>query len=425
MIQAYNYMQQSLPVKRNVKYPVSKRSELKKVYDDIVSLSKRSPLYKVNLSKENQEYTFGVKESALALKAKIGDMADPKVSGFKSKTVVVSDEKALAAKLLSENTEGIPDHIVFQVNNLASVQINRGRELLNTSKGLPSGEYKFNAIIGDETYSLAFEHETRKENKDTLRNFAEFLNRSIPGISAVVEDGTVKDYSRLTLASDTSGRFGDKRFVFEDTDIYNEGITEFFGMNRMEKAPSYAKFELNGVDKQTATNAFTLENTLHINLLNPSEQSISLKIVPDQGKILNSVMEVFTTFNGLIKIAKNRTEDSKDHYKATKLIGEMKSLENVYQEELSACGLKAAEDGSIYLEDSLAVQAAEDGGMESLFTRENGFIARLLDKAETIAINPMEYLDKTIVTYPDSNKSGYRNPYVTSMYSGMFFNSYC
>lgn len=425
MVQAYNYMLESLPINRNAKYPVSKKNELKKVYNEIVSLSKRSPLYKINLSKENQEYTIGVKEVALALKAKIGDMSDPEVSGFQSQTVSISDSRVLSAKLLNSDVSGLPLNIEFDVKSLADVQVNRGKELLTISKGLPSGEYNFEARIGDERYSLSFIQETRSENLDTLNRMADFLNQSVPGINASVEKGDSRDYSRLMIASDLSGRFGDKRFVFEDTDLYNTSIIDFFGMNRMEKAPSLAKFTLNGIDKQTATNTFTLENTLKINLKNSSDQTVNVRIVPDSEKVLTAVDDVLSSYNNLIKLAKDRTLSTKEHYKANKLMDEMKGLENIYKDELSSCGLCATEDGTLKLEDSLAVQSVEDGGMENLFTRENGFIARLLSKAESIAINPMEYLDKTIVTYPNSQKVEFSNPYVTSMYSGLFFNSYC
>lgn len=425
MVHAYNYMLESYPVKKDTKYPVSKKSELKKVYDDIVNLSRRSPLYKINLSKENQTYTIGVKESALALKSVLHEMENSEVSGFTSKTVTVSDERVLSAQLLSEQTDGLPKVIELQVNALAAVQINRGRELLNTSRGLPPGEYRFRAKIGDENYSLSYVQEDRQENINTLTRMADYLNQNLSGINAMVDKGSSKDYSRLTIVSDLSGRFGDKRFSFEDTDIYQEGVVDYFGMNRMDKAPNLAWFELNGVDKQTATNTFTLENSLRISLNSTSEKPVTVKIVPDREKILTAVDSVLDTYNGLIRLAKDRTLGSKEHYRAGKLINEMKGLEQIYHDELEACGLKASEDGTLSLEEPLASQAAEDGGLESLFTRNNGFITRLLDKAENIAINPMEYLDKTIVTYPNNEKNTYRNPYVTSMYSGLFFNSYC
>jgi len=425
MVQVYNYMLQSEPLTRLVKQPANRKSELKKVCDNIVNLSKRSPLYKINLTKENREYTIGVKETALALKAKLGGMLVSENSGFQSKTVIVSNDQVLSAKLMSEDTEKFPEAVTFSVNSLASVQVNRGKDLMQSSRGLQQGEYDFDATIMDQIYSLTYTQEDRTDNLTTLKNMADFLNESVPGINALVEKGNSADYSCISVVSDMTGRIGEKNFSFEDNDIYRVGVVDFFGLNRMEKAPSFAKFELNGIEKQTATNTFTLENTLRITLNNSGEQPVTVRIVPDSEKILTAVDSVLNTYNNLIKLAKDRTLDNKEHYRATKLMSEMKGLETIYKEELDACGLKASEDGMIHIEDSLAIQAAEDGGMESLFTRENGFIARLLDKAEAIAINPMEYLDKTIVTYPNTDKISFRNPYVTSMYSGLFFSSYC
>lgn len=425
MVQVYNYMTESLPVKKDGKYPVSRRSDNRKVYDRIVNLSKSMPVYKINLTKENREYTIGIKETALELKRAINNMADPEVSGFNSKSITISNEKVLSAEFMNGNTDDLPDNIQFNIKSLASVQINKGRELLKTSRALHTGEYKFKARVDEDIYKLIYVQKDRTENNETLLNVAEYLNNSVPGINALVEKGSSKDYTRLTILSDISGRYGEKKFMFEDMDDYEQGIVDFIGMNRTDKASAPAEFDLNGVAKQTATNIFTLDNALRISIHERSDQPVNLRIVPDSEKILDSVDTVLTVFNKIVKLAKDRTLDSKEHYKAEKLINEMKSLENVYNEELSACGISASEDGRLHMEDSLAVQAAQDGGMESLFTRENGFMARLLDKTESIAINPIEYLDKTIVTYPDNEKKLFRNPYMTSIYTGLFFNSYC
>lgn len=425
MIEAYSYITGNRPVKLDKKYPVSKRSELKRVYDTIVRLNKSEPFYKINLSKENKEYTIGVKEAAIALKQKLQDMADPQVSGFHKKKVSVSDERILSAQLLEEDTEGLPAMVQLKVNNLASVQVNRGKELLMISRALKPGGYEFKVRVMDETYSLSYYQGERVENQYALKQMAEFLNQSMLGINALVEKGSSKDYGRLSIIADTSGRFGDKKFVFEETESYGEGIVDFFGLNRMEEAPAFAHFTLGGMDKQTATNAFTLENKIHITLHESSEQPVTLKVVSDSNSIMKAVDSVLTSYNSLVRLAKDRTQYHEEHYKAGKLINELKNLQEGYRDELEACGLKVTTDGDFVLEDSLAIIASEDGGMESLFTRENGFIARLLEKSEAITINPLEYLDKTIVTYPDFNRNIFRNPYVTSMYSGLFYNSFC
>lgn len=425
MIQAYNYMLESFPLIREAKYPVNKRSDLKRVYNHIVNLNNHSPLYKVNLTKENQEYTIGVKEAALALKLKLSEMMAPETSDFDSKAVSVSNGEILSAELIDEDISKLPEDIQIKVKTLASSQVNRGKELYDFSHSLPSGEYNFTANVLGESYHLTYEHPKRIENQLTLKNVAEYLNKSINGIKAVVEKGSSEDYSRIAIVSERSGKIGDVNFVFEDMDLFKEGVVSFLGLNRIDQPPVNTSFELNGVEKQITGNAFTLENTLLINLHQVKEEAVQVKIVPDKEKIISAVESVLEVYNRLIRLANDRVLDNKEHYRARKLINEMEGFEKLYHEELSACGLYALEDGTLKLDEALAIQAALDGGMESLFTRENGFVARLLDKADAIAINPLEYLDKTIVTYPNTDKSPYRNPYITSMYSGLLFNSYC
>jgi flagellar hook-associated protein 2 len=277
----------------------------------------------------------------------------------------------------------------------------------------------------DQEYNLNFIHESRMENRDALKKVAEFMNMAVPGVNATVEKGSSADYGRIVIVSEQSGKYGEPALDFFDTDLYKTGLVEYFGLDRVDTPSSTAEFTINDVRRQTSTNTFNLEGKLRITLNGTSEEPVTLRIVPDSEKILSSVETVLNTYNRLIRIAQNRTRDDKEHYRATKLISEMKSLENVYAEEMEACGIKSDEKGYLSLDDSLAVQAAIDGGMESLFRRENGFITRLMDKAESIAINPMEYLDKTVVTYPDKENKTFNNPYVTSMYSGLFFSSYC
>jgi flagellar hook-associated protein 2 len=426
MVPVYNYILESYPVKREVMYPAHKRSELRRVYNSIVNQSRRSPLYKINLSKDNQAYTFGIKETAIELKTKLSRMEDPVAAGFSSKSVYVSDEKVLFAKLLKEDTEGLPEDMTFRVNSLASVQINSGKELLLVSKGLAPGNYEFNARIMDQHYKLNYIHENRVENSEALRRMAEFVNMAIPGVNATVEKGSNDEYGRIVIISEQAGRNGEPAFQLSDS-IYDRmiGVVEYFGMDRVEKSSRTAEFTINDITRQTTTNTFNLEGKLRINLNGTSEEPVSIKIVPDSEKILSSLEQVLDVYNRLIHLAQKRTQEYKEHYRASKLISEMKGLEKIYAEELEACGIMADENGYLNLKDSLAVQAAIDGGIESLFTRENGFIARLKDKAESITINPMEYLEKTIVTYPDRDHKTFRNPYVTSMYSGLFFSSYC
>ncbi|MBH1941188.1 hypothetical protein I5677_09820 [Mobilitalea sibirica] len=425
MLQVYNYMVESYLPKQEIKNHAHKKGELKKVYRNIVDLNKRSPFYKINLSPDNQVYTLGVKESALDLKSKLLSISDEDNSSFNKRTVAVSDDRVINAKLLGEDVTDLPKSIQFKVNRLASSQVNQGKDLFQPSRGLEKGVYDFRAVIKGQAYDLTFIQKEKTDNLDTLTRMAEYLNQSLPDLMASVEQSEKKEYSYLHITADFTGKFGDKSFYFEDEELYREGVVDFFGLNRTIMPGSNSHFYINDVEKQTASNTFHLEGKLQITLKGTSEQDVDVRIVPDSNPIYKQVNSVLSTYNQMLLLAKSRKETSSEHFGASKLINELTNLEKIYEDELIACGLQPQEDGTISIEESLFVQASLDGGMEDLFKRENGFIARIFDKANSIAINPMEYLDKTVVIYPNSSRAGFTNPYITSMYSGLFFSSFC
>ncbi|MGF7142350.1 flagellar hook-associated protein 2 [Anaerotaenia torta] len=425
MSMVYNYLLESYPVKKEILYPVHKRSELKKVYYNIINQNKSSPLYKVNLSKENQEYAFGIKEAALELKSRLSALVQPENPLWASKAVSVSDERVLEASLLQEDTQGLPENMTLAVTSLASPQKNTGKDLMLTSQGLPTGTYEFHVRVGDQNQDLTYLHERKMENQEALTRIAKYLNQTVPGIRVSVEAGGRREYGRLSILSGQAGKNGEPVFEFSDSEAGKTGLAEYFGMNRIEERSIPAGFALNEVSHRTATNVFTLEGKLRITLKAVSEKPVSIRLVSDSERILAETERVLDTYNSMIRLAHNRTRDNEEHYRASRFLNEMKGLEKIFHEELEACGIRADDSGLLSLEDPLAVMAAQDQGMESLFTRENGFIARLMDKAEAIAINPMEYLDKKVLTYPNREARNWPNPYITSMYSGLFFSSYC
>ena len=108
-----------------------------------------------------------------------------------------------------------------------------------------------------------------------------------------------------------------------------------------------------------------------------------------------------------------------------KLLRELKGIIGSSKNELEAAGLNFNQDGAIELDTSLAMQAIEDGDMQKLFSKESPFVNRLFTKMDSVKLNPVEYIDKKIVSYPDYSKPAKGYSYITSLYSGLIFNSYC
>ena len=65
----YNYLISDYVSRENSRYYSSthKKSELKKIYSDIVKISKESPSYLIDRSKETQEFALQLKENSISL----------------------------------------------------------------------------------------------------------------------------------------------------------------------------------------------------------------------------------------------------------------------------------------------------------------------------------------------------------------------
>lgn len=255
MIQAYSDLMESCLPQPAAKRHALKKSEAKRVYENILKLSRRSGYYGINMSKENQEYTFGVKEIATLLKTKINQMVNPENPAYHQKYVSVSDERQLEAKLVSEEINRIPDQMLMNVHTLATPQVNIGRDLFQPSRYLEPGNYAFKARVLDHNYDLNFQQKERTSNEVAINRMADYLQEAIPELKITVEEPK-RDFSHIRIEAVSTGEYTDRMFSFEDVDSEQEGVVRLFGLDRMNKAAQKAKFAINGLEKETYSNTF-------------------------------------------------------------------------------------------------------------------------------------------------------------------------
>lgn len=96
-----------------------------------------------------------------------------------------------------------------------------------------------------------------------------------------------------------------------------------------------------------------------------------------------------------------------------------------FQSEMESAGITFDQKGYMQMDESLATQAAQEGDLERLFGKDSRLNQRIQNKNEEIKINPMDYVDKILVSYPNFGKPPRGFSYITSLYSGMLFNYYC
>lgn len=409
------------------KYDTHKKSELRDIYNSIVKLNKESPLYLPDTTKESRAFAVGIKEGARELHNTIAAMGGIDEEELLNKKVAFSsNENILSAQYIGTATDEalIPSYDI-EVRSLASPQINLGNFLPADELALSPDTYSFDI----NTPSMNYEFQYNVAEGDTNKSIQEKLVRLISGadigiLPSVVTDG---DLSALRLESAATGTPVNRDDHFSVSDTHTSkasGSVAYLGIGEITRPASNAELVINGIEKSTASNHFTLEKTyeLKLNGISPTEgETAAIGVKNDTESLKENVNKLIDGYNSFLNAASQHTDT---HTRGAILLREMRSIASVYRDSLNHMGLDIQEDGSFQLNQTTYAQTADIGDPKEAFSTMRSFADSLLRKTEQISLNPMHYVEKTIVAYKNPGKN-FATPYITSAYSGMMFNSYC
>ena len=424
----YNhFMTTYAPEGTNSKYDTHKKSELRGVYNSIVKMNKDAPLFLLDSSPKTQEFAVSLKESARSLKNVISSVSpDDNGELLSQKTVSSSDESIVTASFIGD-TKGENDvpSLEIEVKSLANTQVNIGKYLPQNEMGLEPGSYSFDVNSRDTDYEFQFNINDGDTNKTIEEKLARLITKSNIGIRA----STVTDENgnmALRLESDESGIRNDSELQFKITDDNTskvKGAVNYFGLSNVSEKPENSLFILNGEERSTQSNTFTIDKTFEVTLNGISEegQTATIGLKTDVESLADNISYLIEGYNSFINKAAAYL-DSQPYSK--KLVREMGAISSNYNKELSEVGLNLKEDGTIELDKEAMSKTARSEDALSKFKNIKSFTGSVLDKMNKVSLNPMDYTQKTIVAYKNPGKS-FVSPYVTSNYSGMMFSSYC
>jgi flagellar capping protein FliD len=382
-------------------------------------------VYLVDFTNEKQSFVLGVKEASMKIHESLQTLADDSEgSVFSKKKARSSDVEQVGAELLDSDMEHLPNGFSVRVKQLANSQINQGKEYYETGKGLTAGSYQFRVTVNDVGYDFQYNIRKDANNREVMQGLSDFITKAKIGIVADAyssEKGKIAMRLESTMVGTPDGR---ETFTLEDrsTDSSGRGIVGFYGLNNVAVMPKSAVFDLNGTEKTSLSNEFTLGRAVSVTLRQTSDTEAMIDYHPDSDVIIEGVQDFVSNYNTLI--GKNITFAQKTDIEP-KLLRELKNLAEPFANELESCGITFDKDGFMELDTSLAAQAIEDGDMQKLFGADSALTNRLSVKTDAVKINPMEYVDKKIVSYPDFTKPPRGYSYITSLYSGLLFNYYC
>lgn len=428
LLSVYNHLLQGLNLMRPNRFDAHKKSELQNVYRDIMRLTSEQPLYKVTFDESAQEYTLGIKNAALSLSSMVKELnIDDEASVFKNR-ILVSDQPEKVDVTVLEGSS-VPDEslpLSVEVSTLSAPQENHGNFVPSDESPLVSGQYNFTIGIEENIYSFQFNVTNGSTNLDLQKKLADFINKTSIGLrTRIIQDPETQE-SRLDIIAITSGST-DGIASFRPVDVRfpedaSHGIIAHFGLDQIGKAPVNTCFSVNGDEKEVRGRSYLYKNALTLSIKDTTASPVSIGKVTNQEPIVEKIHSFVDKYNSVFDFVKQKQPDN---HRAKKLLYELGTTMRQYSSDLSACGLIVSKEGTLTINEKDLYTAAGNGSLEQLFSEEGRFSSSLIKKLSDIALNPMDYLNKTVVTYPNIAAKKTLNPYVSSIYCGLLYNNYC
>lgn len=426
LINVYNHYLTAYAPKSTTQYDTHKKSELRSIYNSIVKLNKESPWYLETTSRSAQEYAVNLKESARLFHntiASLGGLDDSQA--LAKKAAYSSDSGVIAATFVGNTGDDSPvPTLRMQVNGLATSQENMGTYLADGTVGLASDTYSFDVSINDLNYEFQFNINENDTNKDVQQRLVRLINNADIGIQARLDEGNAR--SSIRLFSQNTGLPEGKSEIFRITDdrtSKTSGAVEYFGLDYISRQPANSSFLLNGEERSTSSNTFTIGKMYEIELkaVSAPDTEVTIGLKTDTESLTDNVSALIGSYNTFISTASSYQSSER---LSGRLVREMSRIAAHYQSSMESMGIRLGSDNTLSIDEALLKESASSSDGSFSYDTLKDFASSLIRKTNQVSLDPMNYVSRTIVAYKNPGHN-FASPYVTSAYSGMMFNSYC
>lgn len=401
--------------------------QLKKTYSDIQWKNRFAPVLLSHPKNTDINTAISLKEQACEFRHTLSSLqVDDTDNMFVQQTTFSSNPSIISVRSREKNTEATDCAFQVTIQSFASPQKNIGKYLSSDTEFLlPEGSYSFELYIKKKHYELQFGVSPKATNRQIQDKIKNLINKSNLGVKAnVLQDTDSPNLSALELVSDATGTPLHSPLHYEITDDpakSETGIITYFGLNGTILAPTNAECSVNGQTVSSYCNTLSVgpfEIILHPENQTPSSFSepISIGLRPNVESIKLNVEAFMQGYNQFI-------ESSRTLFQGTeKLQGSIHKLTNQYETELQNCGIRISDALLLQYNSSDSDTDTPFSNIEVINGLQN-FGNAILKKVNDVTLDPMEYVNKSICFYRDPS-TPFINPYMTSIYSGMLFETY-
>lgn len=425
----YNYYLTTYGSSNVSRYDAHKKSQLRDVYNRMVKLNKESPLYKVPNSGDIQKFAIDIKENTRNIQNIVAslssDSEDGLANAFEKKVATTSDEAVATAQYVGDNSSSDDiDDFEVEVKQLALPQINTGNFLSGKAKDFTPGSYSFDLVTSKSAYEFQFNVGKSDTNYDVQKKLAKLISNSAVGLNAdVISNSDGK--SALQITSNQTGLNENEDFLFhimpqaENSSIQAMNL---LGIDRVSSTAQNSIFSLNGKERTSFSNTFTVNDAIEVTLHDVSEngQPVTVGFKPNTEAIADNIETLADAYNNMLSLGKESTSTQENHL----LLYEMSSVALSQKKILDSLGLEVENDGVIHVNRDTLTDVVSSGDTDDYLATLNSFKDTLNEKAMNASLDPMKYVDRILVAYKNPGKN-FATPYITSIYSGMMLDEYC
>ncbi len=382
------------------------------VYQQIINISRNAPVYLIYPSEEINHFATQIKNLSMQLTDHIKKFfEESEENPFHLLKLSTPPTNHMNVRMLKQPTEALDYE--FEITSIAQGQKNLGNYVVAKTCPFTSQTYGFRIYTDNQSFDFEVSVTNSSSNEEILQKIADLINRTTEKLEATL----LHEKSKVTLSIVALANKRNSPATFDIEDTSSGGLISYYNLSHQASAPTPSIFYVNGELIKSYGTAFVIDDLFEILLLAPSEEIIRLNFEADYETITSEIQNLQSLINQLLTLSHSCEKQT--------LSLELSNLLFAYKKELEEVGIQL--DPSCFLStDELQLKSSiQDHSLEEFFSADETFGPDLIEHTQEFTIDPMKYVPSKVVSYKDSTKINYPNPYMTSMYSGFIFTGCC
>ncbi len=413
----YNHLNaNTVPKKRTNTH---KSDQLKAIYTKMAKYNKSSPLYMLNLSDNKQEQIINIKESALSLRYSIQSFGNPDDDIYAKKIFSSSDNSVVSGSLKKPDATNIPESLDIDIESLATPQTNVSKYVKSSEFSLVPKEHRFTLDTLNTSAHFGITVGKGDTNLDVQSKLVNYINNRNIGINAsLIQDGG--NSAIMLTSADTGKPATDDGLLFSfSPEGAGQNLVNVFELNNVKAAPTNSSFSINGDRHISSSNHISINQAIELDFHKVSNGPVRVGLSADSSKAVEQLEGFVSAYNGLIDIS----ESSTSQIGTRSLSIDISGVLTKYKTSMEHIGIFTQDNGKLTVDKATVEKSLSNGDFTEFFSNTDALATDIENATNRLVLDPIAYVNKTIVSYPNSSNK-LNNTYTQSLYSGLMYNNY-